>query len=135
MGANMRPDSSAIYTWAAVDVRKSKQAILAKINEGDTTRNWNKIKQLYGLLADQPYLLEDELAKITASVLVIAGDKDIIREEHTVELFQAIPNAQLCIMPGETHYTPASNPDLFNSIVQKFIAEPFVRPDSDWTKW
>jgi pimeloyl-ACP methyl ester carboxylesterase len=50
-------------------------------------------------------------------------------------MYQNIPKAQLCIMPGETHFTPASNPELFNSIVDNFLSEPFKRPDSDWTKW
>ena len=38
-------------------------------------------------------------------------------------------------MPAETHFAPASNPELFNAIVNKFLSEPFKRPDSDWTKW
>jgi pimeloyl-ACP methyl ester carboxylesterase len=33
--------------------------------------------------------------------------------------------AQLCIMPGETHFAPASNPKLFNEIVNRFLEKPF----------
>jgi pimeloyl-ACP methyl ester carboxylesterase len=50
-------------------------------------------------------------------------------------MYENIPKAQLCIMPGETHFAPASNPKLFNEIVNRFLEKPFKRPDSDFTKW
>jgi hypothetical protein len=36
-------------------------------------------------------------------------------------------------MPGQTHFAQF-NP-LFNEIVNRFLSEPFTRPDSDFTKW
>jgi pimeloyl-ACP methyl ester carboxylesterase len=135
MGANLRPDSTAVNSWAVNDVLQSKKMISLKIQEQDTTANWNLGKQLVGLLTDQPNVPIEDLSKITAKVLIIAGDEDIIRNKHNLEMYENIPKAQLCIMPGETHFTPASNPKLFNEIVNRFLLEPFKRPDSDWTKW
>jgi pimeloyl-ACP methyl ester carboxylesterase len=135
MGANLRPDSTAVNSWAVNDVLQSKKMISLKIQEQDTTANWNLGKQLVGLLTDQPNVPIEDLSKITAKVLIIAGDEDIIRNKHSLEMYENIPKAQLCIMPGETHFTPASNPKLFNEIVNRFLLEPFKRPDSDWTKW
>ncbi|PTM03126.1 MAG: alpha/beta hydrolase [Bacteroidetes bacterium] len=135
MGANLRPDSTALNYWAVNDVLQSKKAISLKIQEHDTTSNWNLQKQLVGLLSDQPNIPIGDLSKIEAKVLIIAGDEDIIRNKHSLEIYENIPKAQLCIMPGETHFTPASNPKLFNDIVNRFLIEPFKRPDSDWTKW
>lgn len=135
MGANLRPDSTAVNSWAVNDVVQSKKMISLKIQEHDTTANWNLQKQLVGLLVDQPNIAIEDLSEITAKVLIIAGDEDIIRNKHSLELYENIPKAQLCIMPGETHFTPASNPKLFNEIVNRFLLEPFKRPDSDWTKW
>ena len=134
MGANLRPDSTAVYAWAVNYVKQSGEAVENKIREGDSTQDWNLMNQLMGLLGEQPGISKSDLAKITAPVLIISGDKDIIREEHSVEIYQNIPNAQLCILPGETHFTPATDPELFNLIAGKFIKEPFTRPDSDWTK-
>ena len=135
MGANLRPDSTAVNYWAVKDVLKSKKMINSKIEEQDTTANWNLQKQLYGLLGDQPNIPIEDLSKIKAKVLIMAGDEDIIRNKHSLEMYENISKAQLCIMPGETHFTPASNPKLFNEIVNKFLLEPFKRPGSDWTKW
>ena len=131
MGANLKPDTTAVYSWAHNYVKKGKQLMQEKIDSKDTTKDWNIRKQLFGLASEQPSIQKTELSRIQAPVLVIAGDHDIIREEHTVEIFQSIPKAYLCIMPGETHFTPASNPVLFNSIVEKFISDPFTRPSSN----
>jgi pimeloyl-ACP methyl ester carboxylesterase len=135
MGANLRPDSTAVNSWAVKEVLQSKKMINSKIKEKDTTANWNLQKQLLGLLGDQPNIPIEDLSKIKAKVLIIAGDEDIIRSKHSLEMYENIPKAQLCIMPGETHFAPASNPELFNEIVNKFLSEPFKRPDSDFTKW
>lgn len=135
MGANLRPDSTAVNAWAVNDVQKTKKMIESKIKEEDTNANWFLQKQFIGLLADQPNIPIKDLSKIKAKVLVIAGDEDIIRNKHSLEIYENIADAQLSIMPGETHFTPASNPQLFNEIVNKFLSEPFRRPDSNWTRW
>ncbi|HZG23938.1 MAG TPA: alpha/beta hydrolase, partial [Chitinophagaceae bacterium] len=36
-----------------------------------------------------------------APVLVVAGDRDVVRPEHTVEMYHLLPNARLAIVPGE----------------------------------
>lgn len=135
MGANLRPDTTAIYSWASKDLQVMRKMVISKIKEKDTSENWNLMKQISGLLADQPNIEVKDLSKIKAKVLVIAGDRDVIRNEHSVEIFENIPKAQLCIMPGETHFAPASSPEVFNALANKFLSEPFKRPDSDWTKW
>jgi len=135
MGANLRPDTTAIYSWASKDLQVMRKMVISKIKEKDTSENWNLMKQISGLLADQPNIAVKDLSKIKAKVLVIAGDRDVIRNEHSVEIFENIPKAQLCIMPGETHFAPASSPEVFNALANKFLSEPFKRPDSDWTKW
>ncbi|MCD0467756.1 alpha/beta fold hydrolase [Flavobacterium sp. ENC] len=135
MGANLRPDSTAVKDWAVKEVSKHKKEVLLKIKEKDATQNWNVEKQMLGLLGDQPDIPVTDLAKIKAKVLIMAGDEDIIKNKHSLEIYENIPKAQLNIMPGETHFAPASNPVLFNEIASKFLSEPFKRPDSNWTKW
>ena len=134
MGANLRPDSTAVYPWAVNWVKQTRQVVAVRILENDTTQNWSLLSQHLGLLGDQPNITTSELANIKVPVLIISGDKDVIREEHSIQIYQNIPRAHLLILPGETHFTPASNPTLFNQFAGKFIAEPFTRPDTDWTK-
>ena len=135
MGANLRPDSTAVKAWAIREVLKARKTAETKIREQDTTQNWKLRLQLLGLLGNQPTIPTQDLSKVRAKVVIMAGDEDIIKNEHSLEMYNYIPKAQLCIMPGETHFTPASDPKLFNTIVDRFLSEPFKRPDSDWTKW
>ncbi|KAF2339402.1 alpha/beta fold hydrolase [Flavobacterium tistrianum] len=134
MGANLRPDSTAVNSYAIKDIQGMRKMVISKIKEKDTSENWNLLKQLSGLLVDQPNIPTKDLSKIKAKVLVIAGDRDVIRNEHTVEIFENLSKAQLCILPGETHFAPASSPEVFNAVANKFLSEPFKRPDSDLTK-
>ncbi|TCN54724.1 pimeloyl-ACP methyl ester carboxylesterase [Flavobacterium circumlabens] len=135
MGANLRPDSTAVNGWAVNEVAKHKKEVVLKIKEKDISHNWKTEKQMLGLLGDQPNIPTKDLSKIKAKVLIMAGDEDIIKNKHSLEIYENIPKAQLCIMPGETHFAPASNPVLFNEIAYKFLSETFKRPDSNWTKW
>ncbi len=132
MGANLRPDTSAVYAWAVQWVKESRAMVEDMIAKKDATQDWKLLKQQLALLGDQPTIPLADLRRISAPVLVLAGDKDIIREEHSVEIYQHIPNAHLCIFPGETHFIPATDPVLFNATVQKFFATPFKRADSRW---
>lgn len=132
MGANLRPDSTAVHAWAINHDAATLKTIKSDIAQGDTTANLDLQKQLLELLLTQPNIPTKDLAQIQAAVLIIAGDEDITKNSHTLEMYESLPKAQLCIMPGETHYTPASNPKLFNSIVDRFLSEPFKRPYSNF---
>lgn len=130
MAANLRPDSTALHPWVIDIIKKEKERIKSQILANDKSENWHLKAQLLGLVADQPNIRGEELSKIKAKVLIIAADEDAIRTAHSVEIYENIEEAQLCIMPGETHLTPITNPILFNSIVDRFLSEPFKRPTS-----
>jgi pimeloyl-ACP methyl ester carboxylesterase len=117
MGANIAPDATdaTAMPHSIVDESwKYKVLIESKIIEKDTTRNWKLLKQQYALMLDQTPIPLSDLSKIKAKVLIIAGDEDGIKGGHSLEIYKNIPNAQLCVMPGETHFAPGSNPKLFN---------------------
>jgi pimeloyl-ACP methyl ester carboxylesterase len=82
------------------------------------------------MMNQTPIPLSD-LSKIKAKVLIIAGDEDGVKGEHTLEMYQNIPNAQVCIMPGATHFALASNIELFNGITDRFLSNSFKRPNSE----
>jgi len=77
---------------------------------------------LYKLLANYPQYKFEDLKAIKAKTLIVAGDHDVIKNSHTVNIFENIKDAQLAILPNETHYLPAENPDLFNRIVLEFLS-------------
>jgi pimeloyl-ACP methyl ester carboxylesterase len=66
----------------------------------------------------------DELKSITAPVLIASGDHDFGLLEQSVEISRLIPNAQLAIIPGSSHFVLSSDPEKLLSVVATFLDEP-----------
>lgn len=79
---------------------------------------FEKTKKLW---LTEPNIKKEELAKITAPTLLMVGDRDAIIPEHTLELFRSIKGAQLCVIPGVTHFLLSEKPTLANSIILEFL--------------
>jgi pimeloyl-ACP methyl ester carboxylesterase len=76
----------------------------------------------------EPDIKREELAKITASTLVMAGDRDATIPEHTLELFRSIKGAQLCVIPGATHFLLSEKPAIANRVILEFLtSDPKAR--------
>jgi len=61
------------------------------------------------------------LARIAQPVLVISGDRDAITLEHTLKIFHALPDAELCVLPGTDHATFSGRADWLNPIISAFL--------------
>jgi pimeloyl-ACP methyl ester carboxylesterase len=72
---------------------------------------------------DEPNIDPGELSRITAPTLVMAGDHDAVRTEHTIAIAAGIPGAQLCIVPGTTHMLMEEKPELVTELVRAFLIE------------
>ncbi|MDA4125659.1 MAG: alpha/beta hydrolase [Thaumarchaeota archaeon] len=70
---------------------------------------------------NEPDIQKEELAKIAAPTLVMAGDREAIPLEHTLELFRSIKDSQLCIVPGSTHFLLAEKPVAANRAILEFL--------------
>src|ERR1700678_2938762 len=68
------------------------------------------------------------LAKIKQPVLVISGDRDAVTLEHTLAIYHALPDAQLCVLPGTDHATFSSRPQWLNPIIGTFLDHSSSRP-------
>ena len=64
-----------------------------------------------------------------APTLILAGDHDLIIDEHTLQIYHHIPNSQLCIFPNATHMIPYDDPELFNATLDRFFRTPFIKKD------
>ena len=76
--------------------------------------------ELQDLMMTQPNLEPAQLGDLTMPVLVVAGEDDVIREEHTRLIADAIPGSRLAILPGD-HYVARRNPQAFNPLVLDFL--------------
>jgi pimeloyl-ACP methyl ester carboxylesterase len=87
----------------------------------------------------QPTLTTQDLATISVPVLVMAGDDDVATLAHTCSMYEAIPAAQLAIVPGTSHMLLKERPKESVRIIDHFLRSklppvtfaPMRRPSVD----
>lgn len=78
-------------------------------------------RRLLKLMLKEPNISSKDLNKIRSEVLVIAGEKDVIKPEHSELLSKQIPNAKLKIYKDATHMIPFENADQLNKDIIEFF--------------
>lgn len=117
-GANLRPDTTAVFPEVWDLVKPSYNELKAKTNRNMMENAGYKMLRL---LCEQPNIPVTDLSKVVCPTLVIGGDHDVIKESHTLEIYQHIPRAYLWILPNSGHSTPIVYADEFNSKVDAFF--------------
>jgi len=115
-GANLFPGKKAVFDEIENMVQDSLR----------TTKD-PRTKRLYSLLEFQPNITDKQLKMIKCPVLIMSGDRDVIRLEHSLEIFYNIENSNLFIMPGASHFGSAQKPNLFNMVLLNFLNNPFSK--------
>jgi pimeloyl-ACP methyl ester carboxylesterase len=88
-----------------------------------------KQQELDGLPQDWP---AEDIRALTMPVLLVTGDSDVIRPEHTLALFRllgggvpgdlvGLPRSQLAVLPGTTHVTLVERADWLVPMVTQFL--------------
>jgi pimeloyl-ACP methyl ester carboxylesterase len=83
------------------------------------------------LLVEEPHIPLTDLTKITAPALVIGGDHDVIRPEHTMLIAQNIPRSYLWILPNSGHSTPIVYKEEFNKKIDDFFSKKFRKIEKE----
>lgn len=129
-GANLWPDSTAVDNYVGDFVLK--QNIIAadsiKKIKNPTTDIKNQVKLLH-LLSYEPHITLAALHKIACPTLVIGGDHDVIKTEHTMLIAKNIPQSYLWILPNSGHSTPIFYRDMFNQVIGDFLSRPYRKID------
>lgn len=73
------------------------------------------------MMLEEPHITGEQLSRISISVLVLAGEKDVIREDHTRYLASKIKNSYLRILPGEGHGTYIIHSRKLYHAMKKFL--------------
>ena len=90
----------------------------------DGAKHWAVIvAKTKALWATRVVITHDELASIQIPVLVISGEHDVIPIEQTLEIYRALPHAQLCIIPASGHATMQDRPEEFNRLTRDFLED------------
>jgi pimeloyl-ACP methyl ester carboxylesterase len=126
MAANLNPTADALSP-DFIDLIKK---VISEIpqEERNMPQGRRELK-VTGMMLEEPNIDMKALEVITVPTLVLASDHDLIRDEHTVEIYHRIPKSQLAIFPNATHMIPFDDPTTFNATVERFFRTPFVKKD------
>lgn len=80
-----------------------------------------KLAHLWATSPTESELSMTMLARISQPVLVISGDRDAITLEHTLKIYRALPNSELCVLPGTDHATFSGRSDWLNPIIAAYL--------------
>ena len=67
--------------------------------------------ELLSLMLDEPHIDAASLSAISCPATIMVGEFDCIRDDETVAIFRAIPDAKLVVVPGCGHSIPRQRPD------------------------
>jgi pimeloyl-ACP methyl ester carboxylesterase len=82
---------------------------------------------------------DEAIQALAAPVLLIIGDSDIVRPEHTMQMFRllgggvigdlaGLPASQLAVLPGTSHVGLLDRVDWLQSMILEFLGSPEPRP-------
>jgi pimeloyl-ACP methyl ester carboxylesterase len=72
----------------------------------------------------QPNYSAHDLAKISVPVVIVQSEHDeFIRREHSEYLARSIPNAELVVLKGVSHFAPLQRPEQFNAVMLSFVGK------------
>ncbi|MBI5035516.1 MAG: alpha/beta fold hydrolase [Chloroflexi bacterium] len=108
----------------------------AYVNASAKPDAWTTLVTKTGQLISQDYDWSKGVASIQSPTMIVVGDADSIRPEHTVEFFQLLgggkrdagwdgsqmPHSRLAVLPGTTHYNVIFSP-LLAPMVTPFLDE------------
>lgn len=113
MNVEMDPESSLVQALGKAYVERSPdgpehlEVVLSKS---------------FRMFGAEPTLTTADIAQIARPVLVVVGDDDLVVLQHTVSLYEALPEGQLAVVPGASHALPLEQPDVLTGLILKFLA-------------
>ncbi|MGI6556245.1 MAG: alpha/beta fold hydrolase [Pseudoramibacter sp.] len=90
--------------------------------------NFFRRDPLRQMLLKEPDITDQELQRIQADTLIIAGKHDLIKREETDEIAAKIPHAEEIILPGESHTSYVVNSDKLGKIILKYLKNKADQP-------
>lgn len=133
-GANVIPGAQAISAETQAMIRDyrpgddtARAAEYAR-QSGDSAAGWavviGKLTRLWLEHPTPDEIRPADLARIRTPTLVMAGDRDAIRLAHTIEIYRALPNASLFILPATGHATFRDRPAWIDPVIRAFLDGP-----------
>jgi pimeloyl-ACP methyl ester carboxylesterase len=125
-GCNMDPSGTKEIAWPnpVLDRCLSRHASdYARLSS--TPDQFKEFAAAVGeMMKSQPNTSARELAAIRVPVSIVQSEHDeFIKLEHAQYLARTIPEAELILLLGVSHFAPLQRPERFNSVMHSFLAK------------
>ncbi|MDR2106207.1 MAG: alpha/beta hydrolase [Coriobacteriales bacterium] len=118
VGANLSPDGMTSLARTGLQLRVAAQRLKSLFSKGA-----GKEQELLRLMLEYPRIDPQQLEKVAVPTLVISGERDVIKDEHSELIAQSLPNARRVAIPGAGHFVMKDAPTEFDRIVLEFLME------------
>lgn len=83
---------------------------------------WKKyITDMTSMYSKNVLITNQTLSNIKAEVLLVYGDRDVIKLEHGIELYETIDRSKLCVIPDTPHEVFNERPEIICNIGIEFL--------------
>ena len=116
------------YTWNAgltfdlntVEASEEEITNFVKMTGQDPKLLLEIKRKAFKVWESEPKLKLSNLAKIKCPVLVLAGDDEPFNSKMTFEMYEAIPNGRLAVIPGASHAVVNEKTKLMQQVIKDF---------------
>ncbi|TNU77294.1 alpha/beta hydrolase [Miniimonas arenae] len=117
VGANLFPAGLKPVSKASTDAAHAVSAFGARFLPA-----LRPLAERLGLMVYDPDIDPLALHTVEVATLVVAGERDVIRPEHTALIGAALPHARVEIVPGVGHMVPRDAPEVLAVLVRQHLA-------------
>lgn len=121
-GANTDPEGVDVAAFDRVpyNLPSDRDEVTYK-SLSPTPDRWDDFNAAINTMWENEPHITDQLGGISAPVLVMAGEHDLILPEHTQMIADSIPAAELVIIPDAAHFIVWQQPEAFTAAVKAFL--------------
>ena len=120
IGMNYTYDAGLSFDLNTVEASEEESANFVKMTGQDPKLLLEIKRKAFKVWESEPKLKLSNLAKIKCPVLVLAGDDEPFNSKMTFEMYEAIPNGRLAVVPGSSHFVIHEKSKLMQEIIKDF---------------
>jgi pimeloyl-ACP methyl ester carboxylesterase len=117
------PEFRAMIDYWGTDLPEALHEVYDRVSPDGPEHFPVVLEKMMGMWREEPDLAFSELAGVRAPVLLMQGDDDIVKVEHSAALAATLPEAQLAVVPGSSHMAPLEKPVLVNQLILDFLSD------------
>jgi pimeloyl-ACP methyl ester carboxylesterase len=117
------PEFRAMIDYWGTDLPEALHEVYDRVSPDGPEHFPVVLEKMMRMWREEPDLAFSELAGVRAPVLLMQGDDDIVKVEHSAALAATLPEAQLAVVPGSSHMAPLEKPVLVNQLILDFLSD------------